>query len=174
MRAVDACATARCGECAQKGPERCLTRETPTIFSASVRARGSCDGRKGVRPLGPRVPGSKRTGLRRRLEGHGVFERLSCTRGPDGRQVLRRAGKFSGEQTRGAVRSMASGSPKLQVRIACLHIAPPGAVRACGWAMAFLSGHDIPGLFYSFLGGGDMPARPWRADRTLVHAAQRG
>ncbi len=72
MRAVDACATARCGECAQKGPERCLTRETPTIFSASVRARGSCDGRKGVRPLGPRVPGSKRTGLRRRLEGHGA------------------------------------------------------------------------------------------------------
>ena len=70
MRAADACATARCGDARQKGHERCLTQETPTIFSASLRARGSCDGRKGVRP---RVPGSKRVGLRRRLEGHGAI-----------------------------------------------------------------------------------------------------
>ena len=74
----------------QKGPERCLTRETPTIFSASVRARGSCDGRKGVRPLGPRVPGSKRAGLRRRLDGHGAI-REAVLHPPSRRHV----GKFS-------------------------------------------------------------------------------
>ena len=76
MRAANARATARCGDARQKGHERCLTRETPKIFlvlSAGERARGSCEGRKGVRPLGSRVPGSKRTGLCRRLKGQSAF-----------------------------------------------------------------------------------------------------
>ena len=63
----------------QKGPELCLTRETPTIFSASVRARGSCDWRKGVRPLGPRVPGSSGPACVAAWRATGRFERRCCT-----------------------------------------------------------------------------------------------
>ena len=118
----------------QKGPERCLTRETPTIFSASVRARGSCDWRKGVRPLGWRVPGSKRTGLRRRLEGHGAIREAVLHRRRPNIDGYRRLCKFCyflklhkpGDQPAYCHKRRRS----FHVRIARLDVAPPGTVRA--------------------------------------------